>query len=121
MNGSYSYHFVKAILTLSFVLGLLLVSVYAIRVYMNRRMGKDKSGATRRAFNASPVLVLHTSALGSKKNIAIVDVAGEVLVLGITPSSINMLAKIDGLDAIEALRKRHSAKRPFFSLLQGGL
>ncbi len=120
MNGSYSYHFVKAILTLSFVLGLLLVSVYAIRVYMNRRMGKDKSGATR-AFNASPVLVLHTSALGSKKNIAIVDVAGEVLVLGITPSSINMLAKIEGLDAIEALRKRHSAKRPFFSLLQGGL
>lgn len=120
MNGSYSYHFVKAILTLSFVLGLLLVSVYAIRVYMNRRMGKDKSGATR-AVNASPVLVLHTSALGSKKNIAIVDVAGEVLVLGITPSSINMLARIEGLDAIEALRKRHSARRPFFNLLQGGL
>ena len=120
MNGSYSYHFVKAILTLGFVLGLLLVSVYAIRIYMNRRTGKDKSGAAR-AVNASPVMVLHTSALGAKKNIAIVDVAGEVLVLGITPSSINMLAKIEDIGAIEALRKRHSARRPFFNLLQGGL
>ena len=120
MNGSYSYLFVKAILTLGFMLGFLLVSVYALRIYTNKRTVTGKDGA-KRPGNASPVKVLHTSALGSKKNLAIVDVAGEVLVLGITPSSINMLAKIEALDAIEDLKKLNSARRPFFSLLQGGL
>ena len=120
MNGAYSYLFVKAILTLAFVLGLLLVSVYAIRLYMGRRAGTEQNGGGRPG-NAPPVKVLFSSGIGSKKNLAIVDVAGEVLVLGITQTSINLLTKIDDSDAIEELKKRCSAKRPFFSLLQGGL
>jgi len=120
MNGSYSYLFVKAVLTLGFVLGLLLVSVYALKLYMNRRIGAAKSGGARPS-GASPVRVLHTSVIGSKKNLAIVEVAGEVLVLGITPSSISMLSKVVDDSAIEELKKRHSGKRAFFSLLQGGL
>lgn len=120
MNGPYSYLFVKAVLTLGFVLGLLIVSVYALRLYMNRRTGAGGSGAGK-AHSAQPVQVLHTSAIGSKKTLAIVEVAGEVLVLGITPSSINMLSKLEDLEAIGELKRRHSAKRPLFSLLQGGL
>lgn len=120
MSGSYSYHFVKAVLTLGFFLGLLLVCAYAIKLYMSRRSGTGASAGTGQE-GAATVKVLHSSALGAKKNLAIVDVAGEVLVLGITPSSINMLTKVTDIDAIDRLKKRHSAKRPFFGLLQGGL
>jgi flagellar biogenesis protein FliO len=121
MSGSYSYHFVKAVITLGFFLGLLLVCAYAIKLYMSRR-SLGAGGTGKGVGNASAtVRVLHSSALGAKKNLAIVDVAGEVLVLGITPSSINMLTKVTDREAIDLLKKRHSAKRPLFGLLQGGL
>jgi len=118
MSAEYSYLFVKAVLTLGFVLCLLLVAVYAIRFYMNRTGGRTNGTNPK---GTALVRVLHTSGLGSKKNLAIVDVAGEVLVLGLTQSSINMLTKVEDPAAIEEIKRRHSAKRPLFSLLQGGL
>jgi len=49
------------------------------------------------------VRVLGTSFLGPKKSIALVEVAGEVLVLGIASDNISLLSRIDDEDKIERL------------------
>ena len=53
---------------------------------------------------------------------AIVEVAGEVLVLGLTPQSITFLTKVEDAAAKEELRKLgENRKRPLLGLLQGGI
>ncbi len=89
MTESYAYLLIKAVVTLAFVLVLLGASLYAFRYFMGRR-----GGAGLKGFKV-PIKVLTTSFLGPKRNLAIVDVAGELLVLGITPESITCLTKLD--------------------------
>ncbi|HBG46117.1 MAG TPA: flagellar biosynthetic protein FliO [Deltaproteobacteria bacterium] len=116
MNDSYMYLLVKSILTLVFILGLLGVALYALKRFM-KGQAKGKNGAA-----ADPIRVVATSFLGPKKNIAVVEVAGEMLVLGLTPTSITFLSRVEGTEAVEELRKlKDSKRRPFLSILQGGL
>ncbi|HAO93669.1 MAG: flagellar biosynthetic protein FliO [Deltaproteobacteria bacterium] len=112
MTGSYAYLLVKAVLTLVFVLGLLGVSLYALKWYMAKG-GKTSSRGP------SPVKVLFTAVLGQKKNLAIVEVAGEVIVLGITPNAISFLTKIEKNETIEELKKGNG-RRGLLGLFQGG-
>lgn len=115
MNDSYTYLLVKSILTLVFTLGLLGLAMYALKRFM-KGSSRGKNGP------ANPVKVVTTAFLGPKKNIAVVEVAGEMLVLGLTPASITFLSKIENKEAVEELKKlKDSRKRPFLSLLQGGL
>ncbi|OGP22218.1 MAG: flagellar biosynthetic protein FliO [Deltaproteobacteria bacterium GWA2_55_10] len=115
MNDSYTYLLVKSILTLIFTLGLLGLAMYALKRFM-------KGGAAGKSGSTNPVKVVTTVFLGPKKNIAVVEVAGEMLVLGLTPASITFLSKIENKEAVEELKKlKDSRKRPFLSLLQGGL
>jgi len=113
MTGSYAYLLVKAVLTLVFVLGLLGVSLYALKWYM------AKGGKTASGRGPSPVKVLFTAVLGQKKNLAIVEVAGEVIVLGITPNAISFLTKIEKNETIEELKKGNG-RRGLLGLFQGG-
>ncbi|MBI1911751.1 MAG: flagellar biosynthetic protein FliO [Deltaproteobacteria bacterium] len=116
MTDSYTYLLIKAILTLVFVLGLLGVSFYALKSYMAKG---GKKGQNR---FANPVKVITTSFLGQKKNIAIVEVAGEMLVLGITPTSITFLTRIERGEAIEELKKLESSRsKNFLSIFQNGI
>ncbi len=119
MTGSYAYLLIKAILTLAFVLGLLALCVYAVRLYMNGRGGAKGAGSGAR--REAPVKVLFTSFLGAKKNLAIVEVAGEVLVLGVTPTTINFLTRIEDCRAVEELKRNRGRKHPFLNMFQGGL
>ncbi|MBI5643105.1 MAG: flagellar biosynthetic protein FliO [Deltaproteobacteria bacterium] len=116
MTGSYAYLFVKAVLTLVFVLGLMGISLYALKRYMNMGSSKGNNGKPK-----APIKVLSTSVLGQKKNIAIVDVAGEVIVLGLTPTTISFLTKIENTETIEELRKHGPGRAGLFNLFQGGL
>lgn len=111
MTESYLYLLVKAIVVLTFVLGLLVASLYLLKRFYGAR------GLTRGGKN--PVRVLTTAFLGQKKNLAVVEVAGEVLVLGITPGSITCLSKVEDPRAIEELKSREaSGTRPFFGIFQ---
>lgn len=114
----YTYLLIKAVITLVFLLGLFVLSVYAIRLYMGR---KSTAGGAAEARNYSPVRVLFTSVLGAKKSLAIVEVAGEVLVLGVTPTSINFLTRIEDNMAVEELKKRGGRRRALLNIFQGGL
>lgn len=114
MTDSYSYLLIKAVLTLVFVLGLMGVALYAVRRYTQR------SGRAGGAKPSSPIRLLSTFFLGQKKNLAIVEVAGEVLVLGITPTSITCLTKVERNEAVQELRKLESSRAiPFFNAFKG--
>lgn len=99
MTDSYTYLLIKAVITLTFVLGLLGVSLYALKYYL-KRSGK---GAGARV--TAPVRVLNTFFLGQKKNLTIVEVAGEVLVLGVTPTSVSFLTKLEKNESVEELKR----------------
>lgn len=110
MTDSYLYLLVRGVLTLVLVLGLMGISLYALK-YFTRASKGGKNGAF------TPMKVLSTSFLGQKKNITIVDVAGEILVLGITQSSITFLTKIEEPQTKEELRKMNGAgTRPFLNI-----
>lgn len=113
MTDQYLYLLVKAILTLVFVLGLLGASLYALKYYMRR------SGAPSRP--QAPLKVLNTLFLGQKRNLSIVEAAGEILVLGITPTTITCLTKIESPTAIESIRKLEATSgKSILGLLQKG-
>jgi len=115
MTDSYLYLLVKSILTLLFILGLLYAALWALRKYMG------KTGAPAKGAKAA-VRVITTAFLGPKRNIAVVEVAGEVLVLGLTPQSITFLAKVEDAGAKEELRKiGDGRKKPLLGFLQGGV
>lgn len=116
MNDSYLYLLVKSILTLMFVLGLMGAALYALKLYMR------KSGAPEGKGHAPAVKVITSAFMGPKRNIAVVEVAGEVLVLGLTPQSITLLTKIEDAQVKEELKKMgDNRKRPLLGLLQGGI
>lgn len=98
MNEPYAYLLTKALLTLITVLGLMGLSLWAFR----KTMGKDAALPGKKT--GAPIKVVTTSFLGQKKNLAVVEVAGEMLVLGVTPTSINFLTKIESSQAKEELK-----------------
>jgi hypothetical protein len=51
------------------------------------------------------VKVLTTSSIGVKKQISVVDVAGEIIVLGISGDSITMLTTIENVESADRLRR----------------
>jgi flagellar protein FliO/FliZ len=114
MTGSYSYLFIKSIVTLVFVLALLGVALYAFRYFMGRRSAPGlKKGL------GSPIKVLTTSFIGQKKNLVIVDVAGELLVLGITSESITCLTKLERPEVVDELKRfGDTQRRPLFGLFR---
>lgn len=114
MTDSYLYLLIKAVLTLGFILAILGASLYALKHFM--KGGGMKAG---KRGGAAPVKVISNSFLGQKKNLAIVDIAGEILVLGITPTSITCLAKVEKPEAIDELKKLDGVRmRPFLNLFQ---
>lgn len=116
MTDSYMYLLVKSILTLLFVLGLMATALWALRKYMGKTSGTPVKGAK------AAVRVITTAFLGPKRNIAVVEVAGEVIVLGLTPQSITFLTKVEDAGAKEELKKLgENRKRPLLGLFQGGI
>lgn len=114
MNGSYLYFLVKALLMLLFVLGLMFAFLWVLRYFMNKGAGAGIQGLK------SPIRVVSTFFMGQKKNLTIVEVAGEWLLLGVTQNSISMLAKLENPDAIEALKKiGGSRKTSLFGFFNG--
>jgi len=100
MTDSYTYLLIKAVVSLLFILGLIGLALYALRLYMSGWGRRRRAGAA-----ASPVRVITSSFLGPKKNLTVVDVAGELIVLGITPTTVNYITKVERPEAVELLRE----------------
>ena len=87
---------------LAVVVGALLVAFYLMRRFLKRDAGGSGTPLIR---------VIANQYIGIKKNIALVEVPGTVLVLGISNERINLLTKIEDrsvLDGIKEHAPRHA-------------
>jgi flagellar biosynthetic protein FliO len=88
----------RMLTTLSLVLGLIFLLFFGFKKYVlkNTAFGGGKL-----------VKVLSTSFLAPKKNITLVEVAGEILVLGVSDQNISLLTSIREPRRIEEIKSAH--------------
>ncbi len=96
---------VKMISSLALVLGLFLVGAYFLRERLMKRGTKGKGSLIR---------VLERGYVDIKKSVAIVDIAGEVIVLGTSGEGVTMLTKIENEEALARLRRLYGEGRDSF-------
>ncbi len=91
--------FVKIGSALAVVLALILIISFAAKKYL---------GALEGGFGGKKQLkVLSSHFIGVKKNVTIIEVGGEVLVLGVTNHNINLLARYSEPEKIEEIKFAH--------------
>ena len=91
---------------LAIVLGGLLVVFYLLKRFLRRDAGGPGNPMIR---------VIASQYIGVKKNIALVEVPGTVLVLGISNDNISLLTKIEDQSVMDAIRQQSSRLTPSFS------
>jgi len=96
--------FIKMIASLSLVLSLVFALAWVAKRYLGR-------------FNAIPgysnaVRVLTTGSIGAKKQVSVVDIAGEILILGITDDKITLLSNVSEKESIDRIRSLTAGTRP---------
>ena len=91
---------------LGIVLGGLLVVFYLFKRYLKRDGGGGPGQLIR---------VIANQYIGIKKNIALVEVPGAILVIGISNDRISLLTKIEDEEHLESLRQQFSGSTPSFS------
>ncbi len=100
-NSSLFWAICKVIGSLSVVVGLMILLIYFIK----------KSGITQGiSTQGSLIKVLETKMVAPKKYIAIVEVAGKCLALGVTEQNINLLTNLD--DSVSEQMKTEGTDKP---------
>ena len=91
---------------LGIVLGGLLVVFYVLKRFLKR----DVSGS-----NEQLIRVIANHYVGVKKNIALVEVPGAVLVVGVSNDNISLLTKIEDQVVLDDIRQARSQTTPSFA------
>ena len=91
----------KMVASLGIVLGGVLMTLWLVRRFIQSRSGR---------FNGQLIRLLASSTVGLKKNIALVEVPGQILVLGMTGDRISLLTKIDNPESIRQIHGDLAAK-----------
>jgi len=91
---------------LGIVLGGLLVVFYVMKRFLKRGAGGSKEQLIK---------VICSQYIGIKKNIALVEVPGAILVVGISNDNISLLSKIEDKIMIDGLRQETTRSTPSFS------
>ncbi len=82
------WNLVKVGASLLLVLGIMALTAYAAKRFLGSRLG---------LWRAQPLIhVLATTYLGPKKEIAVIEVGKEYLVVGITATQISLLTRLEG-------------------------
>ena len=91
---------------LGIVLGGLLLLFWVAKRYLKR----DPGGS-----NKQLIKVIANQYVGIKKNIALIQVPGSVLVVGLTNDNISLLTKIEDQRILETIQTENSVAEPSFS------
>lgn len=91
---------------LGVVLGGLLVAFYLMKRFLKR----DALGSQGRL-----IRIIASQYLGIKKNIAMVEVPGSILVVGVSNDKISLLTKIEDQAILESIRQQSAGVAPSFS------
>ena len=104
---------VKMISALTITLGILFLLFYVLRRVFSARGGPLGSRGLIRVISATY--------LGSRRSLILADVAGEKLVLGLSPQTITLLGKIESeesLERISEVEREMPVGKPFFFYLE---
>lgn len=93
----------RMIVILLVLLALFFAVIFFIKKFQQRRSIQGKG----------PISVLFQLPVGSKEFICLVDVMGEILVLGVTSTQISLLFKIEDADALESLTELQTSLNDF--------
>jgi len=107
-NFDFLASLVKMISALAVVLGVMLAGLWAARKFMNKRGAVVDDGQMIR--------VLSTRYMGPKSSIMLLDVLGNVIVVGVSGTQITMLTTItdeESLERLRAPRSGDSSSQPF--------
>ena len=96
----------QMLMALGIVLGGLLAVFYLLKRYLKR----DAGGA-----GGKLIRVIASQYVGIKKNIALVEVPGTILVVGISNDKISLLTKIEDKEVLAGLLQETSGAVPSFS------
>jgi flagellar protein FliO/FliZ len=97
---------VQMLMALAIVLGGLFVVFYFVKRFLKR----DVSGS------GDPLIrVIANQYIGVKKNIALVEVPGAVLVLGMSNDNISLLSKIEDPGVLDGIKQETSRMTPSFA------
>jgi len=91
-------------------LGIVLGGLLFVFYFMKRYLKRDAGGRSRQL-----IKVIANQYIGVKKNIALVEVPGSILVVGVSNDKISMLTKIEDKAIIEAIQQDAGATPPSFS------
>lgn len=86
---------IRAIASLAVVLALILGGAYLFKKY-----GQNSALLGKIKRNGKMIEVIATQSLGPKRSIAVVKVAGRILVLGVASESISLISEIDSEDGV---------------------
>lgn len=101
MDYSYVASFVKMLFALTFVLGIMLGALYLLK----RLAGHNLGGGDPESL----INVLSTRYVGPKSAIMMVDVAGRVIIVGVTVNAINLLGEIADDKTVAQIREHSLA------------
>jgi len=91
-------------------LGIVLGGLLLIFYFMKRFLTRDGGGT-----NGQLIQVIASQYIGAKKSIALVQVPGAILVIGVSNDNISMLTKIEDPANIEAIQQEASGMSSSFS------
>ena len=91
-------------------LGIVLGGLLLLFWFAKRYLKKDLVGS-----NKQLIKVIANQYVGVKKNIALIQVPGSVLVVGLTNDNISLLTKIEDQRILETIRSENSVAEPSFS------
>lgn len=101
MEGSLLLSFIKMISALAVVLGLMIGAAWCLKK-IGARTGMGIP-------DGQMIRVVSSSYIGPKNSIVIVEVLGELLVVGISGTQMTLLTSISDADRIERMREMKSA------------
>lgn len=94
--------FIKMLIVLGILIALLLVVLYVVKKFVWKKIGKGGQ--------EDGIKVITSAYVGPKKSIALVEVAGERIVVGITSDNISMLTKVSkGMEFHDVLNEQVSS------------
>ena len=96
----------QMLIALGIVLGGLLLLFWVAKRYLKKNPGGS---------NQQLIKVIANQYVGIKKNIALIQVPGSVLVVGLTNDNISLLTKIEDQQILETIRPENSVAEPSFS------
>lgn len=91
-------------------LGIVLGGLLLVFYFMKRYLKRDGGGS-----RGQLIKVIASQYIGVKKNIALVEVPGSVLVVGVSNDKISMLTKIEDKAIIETIQQEAGGISPTFS------